>query len=350
MNQDIIKTKLSKPFITESGHRFDEPEVAFKVWGELNEARDNAIVICHALTGHAAADEWFPGLIGEGAICNPETHYVICVNVPGSCYGSIGPNTINPETGNPWRSDFPDISIRDMVRFQQQLFDELNIRGIEFVIGGSMGGMQALELAIMDDRVRSAIPIAMGKAHTPWAIGISHVQRQAIYHDPNWKEGYYDAENPPSNGLATARMMAMLTYRAPTDYEAKFGREPQADTDDMFQVESYLNYQGQKLVDRFDANAYIILSKAMDKHDVAFGRKSYEKVLGNIDIPILVIGVDTDLLYPPAEQKELARLLKHGTYKEIESPHGHDAFLIEFDQLNEIITSFVSNNKKVNTY
>ncbi|MEX2368398.1 MAG: homoserine O-acetyltransferase [Balneolaceae bacterium] len=349
MNRDVIKTSLSKPFTTESGHRFDQPEVAFKVWGELNEARDNAVLICHALTGHAAADEWFPGLIGDGAICNPEKHYIICVNVPGSCYGSIGPNTLNPETGAPWQSDFPEITIRDMVRFQQQLLDELNICGIEFVIGGSMGGMQALELAIMDPRVRSAIPIAMGKAHTPWAIGISHVQRQAIRNDPNWNEGYYEADHPPARGLATARMMAMLTYRSPADYENKFGREPQPDAD-MFQVESYLNYQGKKLVDRFDANSYIILSNAMDKHDVAYGRESCEEVLGKVKIPVLVIGVDTDILYPTNEQKELAELLKHGTYKEIQSSHGHDAFLIEFEQLNQIITSFISNKKKARTY
>jgi len=349
MNEDIIKTKLSKPFITESGHRFDQPEVAFKTWGKLNETRDNAVVICHALTGHAVADEWFPGLIGEGAICNPEKYYIICINVPGSCYGSIGPNTLNPETGNPWRSDFPEISIRDMVRFQQQVLDYLDVRGIEFVIGGSMGGMQALELAIMDNRVRSAIPIAMGKSHTPWAIGISHVQRQAIRSDPNWKDGYYEQDNSPNKGLANARMMAMLTYRAPTDYEGKFGRNLQPGTD-IFQVESYLNYQGKKLVNRFDANSYIILSNAMDKHDVAYGRASYEEVLGNVPVPVLVIGVDTDLLYPTSEQKELARLLKHGTYKEIKSPHGHDAFLIEFNQLNRIITSFISNKKKIKTY
>ncbi|MEX2601101.1 MAG: homoserine O-acetyltransferase [Balneolaceae bacterium] len=348
MNQGITKKILSKPFTTESGTRFENPVVAYKTWGSLNENRDNAIVICHALTGHAAADEWFPGLIGKGAICNPETHFIICINVPGSCYGSIGPLTENPETGKPWQAGFPELTIRDMVRFQQQLLDELGVRGIEFVLGGSMGGMQALEFSIIDPRVRAAIPIAMGKAHTPWAIGISHVQRHAIVNDPNWNNGFYPQGQQPELGLANARMLAMLTYRYPTDYENKFGRDLQPG-EEIYKVESYLNYQGKKLVDRFDANTYVILSKAMDRHDVSFGRSSYKEVLGNVDIPALVIGVDTDLLYPVSEQKELAQLLKQGEYAEIESPHGHDAFLIEFEQMNRIIRSFLTSIKHINS-
>lgn len=334
-----INTKLSKPFTTESDHTFAAPEVAFKTWGKLSKNRDNVILICHALTGNADADDWFPGLFEENGLIKKDEHFVICINVPGSCYGSIGPSSINPETGNSYQGSFPEITIRDMVRFQQQVLDELEIKGIEAVIGGSMGGMQALEFAIMDSRVRAVIPIAMGKAHTPWAIGISHVQRKAIYNDPDWNDGFYNRESPPDRGLANARMMAMLTYRAPSDYEQKFGRNLQ-DGSNEYQVESYLNYQGEKLINRFDANSYVILTRAMDTHDVARGRKNYEEVLGKIKIPVLIVGIDTDLLYPVNEQKELHELIPNSEYQEIASPHGHDAFLIEFEQLNKITKKF----------
>ncbi len=345
----IIQTRLKRPFVTESGYRFEEAEVAYKTWGRLNEERDNVIVICHALTGNAEADQWFPGLFSEDGLIDTDEHFVICINVPGSCYGSVGPSSVNPETGIPYQASFPSITIRDMVRFQQLLLDELDIQGIETVIGGSMGGMQALEFAIMDSRVRSAIPIAMGKAHTPWAIGISHVQRQAIFNDPNWNDGFYTPDATPEKGLATARMMAMLTYRAPSDYEQKFGRNPQ-DGSDLFQVESYLNYQGEKMVRRFDANSYVALTRAMDAHDVARGRGSFEEVLGKVEIPVLVVGIDTDLLYPAEEQRELAALLPNSEYAEIESIHGHDAFLIEFGQLNRITKPFFTRRSLLRGY
>ncbi|MDX1618747.1 MAG: alpha/beta fold hydrolase, partial [Balneolaceae bacterium] len=213
MNEGITIHTLKHPFVTESGVQIPDPVVAYKTWGTLNEARDNVILICHALTGHAAADEWFPGLFQPGGILDSDQHYVLCTNVLGSCYGSTGPWSESPDTGTPYRADFPQITIRDLVRYQQQLLDELDIRGIETVIGGSMGGMQALEFAVMDPRVRSAIPIAMGKEHTSWQIGISHAQRQAIFADPKWNEGYYDKGEGPDDGLAIARMVAMISYR-----------------------------------------------------------------------------------------------------------------------------------------
>lgn len=333
------QTTLRKPFVTEAGVRFDDAPVAYKTWGELNRTRDNVVVICHALTGNVHADEWFPGLFESDGPIDPQEHFVICINVPGSCYGSLGPLTLNPETGTPWRSSFPEITIRDMVHFQQLLLDQLEIEGIETILGGSMGGMQALEFLLMDSRIRSAIPMAMGMAHTPWAIGISHVQRQAIFQDPNWNGGEYEEDTPPLNGLSIARMMAMITYRAPQDYEKKFGRRPQPDSD-LFQVESYLNYQGEKLTRRFDANSYVALTRAMDRHDITRGRGTAEELLSRVDIPVLVVGIDTDLLYPVGEQKELARLLPQGTFAQIESIHGHDAFLIEFDQLKELTKPF----------
>lgn len=340
MNEGIITEKLKKPFITEAGTRFEEPEVAYKTWGSLNKEKDNVILICHALTGHAAADEWFPGIFGEGRVCDPAKNFIICINVPGSPYGSVGPWSTNPETGEPYQNSFPDITVRDMVRFQQQLLDQLGIKKIELVLGGSLGGMQALEFVVMDERIQSAALIAMGKSHSPWAIGISHAQRKAIYTDPEWKDGHYKKGEGPKEGLATARMMAMITYRAPSDYDKKFGRNLQADSS-QFQVESYLDYQGAKLAERFDAHSYIILTEAMDSHDVSRGRGSFEEVLGRVNIPVRVIGIDSDHLYSIQEQKDLAKLLKNGEYHEIQSSYGHDAFLIEFDQINEIIESFI---------
>ncbi|MFH5832760.1 homoserine O-acetyltransferase [Halalkalibaculum sp. DA384] len=345
MNEGVKQYQLQQEFVTESGFTFPDPVIAYKTWGKLNKARDNVILICHALTGNAAADEWFPGLFQAGGILDTDRYYVICTNVLGSCYGSTGPWTTDPRTGNPYRADFPDITIRDIVRYQQQFLDEFDIRGIETVIGGSMGGMQALEFSIMDERVRSAVPIAMGKAHTSWQIGISHAQRQAIFADPNWNDGYYEKGDGPSEGLSAARMMAMISYRCQQDFENKFGRDLQEGHDDLFQVESYLNYQGQKLVNRFDALTYVYLTWAMDTHDVARNRGSYSEILGEVDIPVLVIGINSDLLYPVNEQKELAQLLGNGHYEEITSEYGHDAFLIEFDQLNNIIKPFLSTYK-----
>lgn len=337
----IQKRTFNQPFVTEGGDEIREPAIAYQTWGSLNDARDNAVLVFHALTGNTQADEWFGGLFGTGKTLDPDRHFIICANVPGSCYGSSGPGSIHPKTGKPYRADFPAVTVRDHVRFQQQLLDDLDINGLEFIIGGSLGGMQALEFAIMDDRPRAAICIGMGKAHSPWAIGISHAQQQAIINDPNWNGGYYSADEPPVKGLSVARMIAMNSYRTPADFEQKFSRRRQDDSK-QFQVESYLNYQGQKLADRFDAVSYLRLTQAMDSHNVARGRGSYQEVLGAVDIPVLVAGIDSDLLYPTAEQKELARMLRHGTYREITSPHGHDAFLIEFQQINKIIEPFLN--------
>lgn len=348
MNQGITKTTLTQPFVTESGYRFEQPDVAYKTWGSLNSRRDNVILVCHALTGHAAADEWFPGIFGKNNICDPSKNFIICINIPGSHYGSVGPWSTNPQTGRPYRSAFPGITVRDMVRFQQQVLDQLDIRGIQLAIGGSLGGMQVLEFAIMDSRIKSAVPVAMGMTHSPWAIGISEAQRAAIYADPKWQDGNYEEGNGPDKGLAAARMMAMITYRTPQDYNRKFGRKRQENSD-LFQVESYLNYQGEKLVDRFDANSYVILTKAMDTHDVSRQRGSFKDVLSRVEIPVQMVGIDSDHLYPAAEQKELASLLPFGEYSEISSVYGHDAFLIEFEQLGSIIQSFLQ-TKPIHSY
>ncbi len=338
----MSKKKLhtfTKPFITESGCQIPEPKVAYQTWGTLNSRRTNTVVVCHALTGDTAASEWFGGLFGPGKVLDPDRHFIICINAPGSCCGSSGPASINPKSGKKYQADFPRVTIRDMVRLQQKLLDELQISEIKLVIGGSMGGMQALEWCIMDDRPQSAVLMGMGKNHSPWAVGISHAQRQTVYSDANWNSGYYSEENQPEKGMAAARMIAMNSYRSPVDFGQKFGRLQ--DESGQFQIESYLNYQGEKLAKRFDAVSYVRLTQAMDSHDVARNRGSYEQVLEQIQIPTLVIGIDSDMLYPVQEQHELVRLLPDGRYRELKSTHGHDAFLIEFEKLNKIITPFL---------
>ncbi|MDZ7716089.1 MAG: homoserine O-acetyltransferase [Balneolaceae bacterium] len=330
---------FKNPFITENGEQLSEPTIAYQTWGTLNEARDNVIVVCHALTGNTEANEWFGGFFGPGKTLDPDEHFIICTNALGSCYGTCGPVSVNPGTGKPYQADFSQITVRDIVRFDQLLLDELQIRGVEMVIGGSLGGMRALEFSIMDSRIKSAVLIAMGKAHSPWAIGISHTQREAIYNDPNWQEGYYAKSNPPKQGLALARKIAMNSYRSPQDFEAKFSRKRQQNSD-QFQIESYLNYQGQKIVNRFDAVSYVRLTQAMDSHDIAYGRKGFRQALRKVKEPVLVIGIESDMLYPIAEQKELAQLLPNAHYIQIDSPHGHDGFLIEFDLMNQHILKF----------
>jgi len=315
MNQGIRIHHHPHPFTTESGHTFSELEIAYKTWGTLNESADNAVLICHALTGHAAADEWFPGLFDADGILDPTRQFIVCSNVLGSCYGTTGPRTGRDQGG-----DFPIVTIRDMVRVEQILLDALGVKSIELAIGGSMGGMQVLEWSVMDTRVRKMMLIAMGKAHSAWAIAISEAQRQAIYADP-------------VAGLSAARQMGMVFYRSASSFEERFGRDPQPGNSDLLKVQSYLNYQGRKLVDRFDAVTYVRLTQAMDSHDVSRGRGTFEEVLGKVTIPALVLGISSDVLYWPSEQKELARLFGNGTYLELQSDEGHDAFLIEFPKM-----------------
>jgi homoserine O-acetyltransferase len=338
---NLKKHSFSKPFTTESGFTFETSEVAYHTWGTLNENKDNVVLVIHALTGNSDLEDWFSGFFAESSPVDLEQHFLICMNIPGSCYGSLSPWSINPKTGDPYRGDFPVFTIRDVVRFQQLLLDELEIKGIELVLGGSYGGMIALEFTIMDERIKRACLVAMGKSHSPWAIGISHAQRMALYADPKWNNGFYEKNDPPSDGLSAARAMAMITYRTPENYEQKFSRDFN-NTKKLFEVESYLEYQGEKLVGRFDALTYDRLTKSMDTHDISRGRGSFKEVLGSITIPVLVIGINSDQLYPTLEQKYLAEMIPNAKYKEINSVYGHDAFLIEFEQINEHLNSLLS--------
>lgn len=329
--------------------------LGFETYGELNPAGDNAILVCHALTGsaHAAGfldgeevPGWWDPLIGPGKPVDTNRFFVVSSNVLGGCYGSTGPTTPNPASGTPYAVDFPRYTIRDMVSAQARLLERLGVRSLASVIGGSMGGMQVLEWAAMfPERIRSMIPIAIGPRHSAWAIGLNEVARRAITSDVAWRDGRYEAQHQPERGLGLARAIAMLSYRSFDSLEHKFGRERSNASNDRlgasFEIESYLDYQGVKLVQRFDANTYLWLTKAMDDYDLADGRERLSLVLRRMSMPALVMGIGSDVLYPEAEQKSLAEALPNADYVSIRSPHGHDAFLIEFPQLAAHIRKFL---------
>jgi homoserine O-acetyltransferase len=312
---------------------------AYRTWGQLDPAGDNAVVVCHALTGSADVDRWWAQMFGPGQALDPDKDFILCSNILGSCYGTTGPTSSDPETGRPYLGAFSTITIRDMVRLQAELAKGLGVRRVRMVIGGSLGGMQTLEWALMfPDLVESIVPIANPGRHSAWAIGLSEAQRQAIIADPRWRDGQYEPGDPPAAGLAAARMMAMCTYRSFGSFEERFARRPQAA--DVFAVESYLRYQGKQLVDRFDAATYVALTKAMDTHDVARGRGDYEEVLRSLKQPALVVSIDSDVLYLPSEQAELAGHLPRARLATLHSPHGHDAFLIEVEELSAMVAEF----------
>jgi homoserine O-acetyltransferase/O-succinyltransferase len=323
-------------FLLEDGRLLREVPVAYRTWGRLNDAGDNVIVVCHALTGDTNADVWWGPLIGPGNVFDTDRFFVVCANVPGSPYGTVSPVSIDPEKGRPYGADFPVITTRDTVALHKVLLDRLGVRQIALVTGGSMGAMHVLEWAFYGAFVHSLVPIAVGGRHSAWCIGWSEAQRQAIYADPNWQGGRYDPEAPPHAGLAAARMMAMVSYRSRPSFEARFGRERMPESD-LFAMESYLRYQGEKLVNRFDTNCYVRLTQQMDTHDVASGRGDYTDVLRSIKQPALVVGIDSDVLYPLEEQQELAQYMPNAQLQILHSIHGHDAFLIEFEALEAII-------------
>jgi homoserine O-acetyltransferase len=344
-----------------SGATLPRLDIAYETCGRLNGDGTNAILVCHALTGHAHAGSvgpeaagkgWWDGIIGDGKGLDTNKYFVVCSNILGSCYGTTGPASLDPGTGKPFRLSFPQVTVRDMVRAQKLLLKSLGVNQLACVIGGSLGGMQALEWAILyPDFVRTVIPVGTSAKHSAWCIGISEAQRLAIMSDPSWRDGNYTEQ--PKEGLALARMIAMLSYRSRPSLEAKFGRDRIQEREPvktptifehhpyLFQIESYLRYQGQKLVERFDANSYITLTRAMDLHDVSAGRGTVEEVLGSITARALCVGISSDVLYPPLEQQELSDAIPRGQYVELDSIHGHDAFLIEFDALNEMIRSFL---------
>lgn len=323
----------------ESGEVLPGIEVGYRCWGRLDPEGSNAVLVCHALTGSADVDAWWAGVLGPGRALDPRSDFIVASNVLGGCYGTTGPGSPRAGGRGSFGPDFPDLTIRDMVQVQALLLEGLGVRRLRMVVGGSMGGMQAQEWAVMQPLpVGSVAVLAAPAQHSPWAVGLGEAQRSAIRSDPAWKGGRYLPEKPPRDGLAVARMIAMCSYRSPGSFGIRFRREK--NSDGAFQVEGYLQHQGEKLARRFDANSYLTLTRAMDSHDLARGRGDLKAVLAGIGFPALVLGIRSDVLYPPEEMYALGAGLPWGETRWIESPHGHDAFLIEQGQVCDALLRF----------
>ena len=330
------------------GNHLDHVAVTYETYGQLNALTGSA----HAAGRHESQQlpGWWDPLVGPGKAIDTNHYYVISSNVLGGCYGTTGPSSINPATGKPYGLEFPRYTIRDMVEVQARLVKHLGVTSLATVIGGSMGARQVLEWAGMyPELVRSIIPIASGSRHSAWAIGLNEVARRAITADPSWQGGNYPLASQPESGLGLARAIAMLSYRSFDSLEAKFGRERVSASRELldvgFEIESYLAYQGVKLVERFDANTYLYITRAMDDFDLSEGRGRLGEVLEGVNIPTLVMGISSDVLYPENEQKGLVDALPQAHYARINSPHGHDAFLIEFPQIAVHVRSFLERAK-----
>lgn len=327
---------LERPFTLESGAVLPAVSIAYRTWGTLAPGADNAIVVCHALTGSAHADAWWAPLFGAGRVLDPGRDFILCSNALGGCYGTTGPTSPAPD-GRPWGGRFPAVTIRDQVRVQMALADALGIRRVRLVIGGSMGGLQALEWALLDPgRTVAVATIAAAGRHSPWCLVWSEAQRHALAADPKYLDGHYDPRDPPRAGLAAARAVAMVTYRSPESLAQRFGRATGAmvfgqrsDVPGDFAVNGWLRHHGRTLVERFDANSYRVLLDAMDTHDLARGRGDYESVLAGIRQPVLVGSIESDALYCPSDQLELARLIPRARLMNIASYDGHDGFLTD---------------------
>lgn len=342
---------MHEPLILLNGGILPDVTVAYETYGKLTARRDNAVLVTHALTGdsHVAAHDeydepgWWDALIGPGRPLDTNRFYIICTNVLGGCQGTTGPSSVNPQTGRPYGADFPAITIRDMVRVQKRLLQQLGIHHLVLVVGGSMGGMQALEWAVTYPEYMDGVAaIAAPGYSSAQAIAYSKVARQAVMLDPAWKGGdYYDTEGP-RQGLALARALGMITYQSEPSMSAKFGRKTR---NHQYEVENYLEYQGDKLFRRFDANSFLCLQRALDLYDLGNGYVSYVTALARIEARVLAVGVKSDILYPAYQQAELVRDLRRAgvraEYAELDSPHGHDGFLLDFGLLQPVLRRLI---------
>lgn len=364
--QQYTFTMDSQGFVTDSGDRLPSVTVRYETYGSLSSERDNAILVFHAFSGdahaagyHSPEDRrpgWWDELIGPGRAFDTNRFFIICSNVLGGCRGTTGPGSLNPATGRPWGLTFPLVTIADMVRVQKELIRSLGIERLYAVAGGSMGGMQALEWAVRyPAMVERSIVIAATSRLNAQGIAFNAVGRNAIMSDPNWNGGnYYDGELP-SRGLAVARMIGHITYLSSESMREKFGRRmqngdgPVRAFDDQFAVESYLEYQGEKFVEHFDANTYIYLSKAMDHYDLAGAYGSFGQAFRDVSASFLLFSYSSDWLFTTEQSKEivyaLARAGKEVSFHEINSPYGHDSFLLEYSLQSELISAFLQGSR-----
>lgn len=326
-----------KDFQLESGSALPGLQLKYATLGKLNADKSNAVWICHALTGSSNFPDWWGGLFNEDGPFDPNEYFVICVNVLGGCYGSTGPTSINPKTNNPYFKDFPAITNNDVVRAFDLLRLHLGIEKIHTLIGGSLGGQQVLSWAIDQPTVfRNLIPIACNAVSSPWSIAINEAQRMAITSDPTWQN--IDA-NAGQEGLKAARAISMITFRSYEAFEEQLNEN--SHELDHYKAASYQQYQGEKLAKRFDAHTYWTLSKMMDSHHVGRYHSMPELALAKIKANTLVVGINSDLLFPLSEQEFITRNIDQAKLEVIDSPYGHDAFLIETTRLSEIIHQFL---------
>lgn len=332
----------NQPFELDAGGSLAGFQLKYTTLGKLNHDRSNIVWVCHALTGSSDFTDWWNDLFREGSVFDPRHYFIICANMLGGCYGSTGPLSLDPATGKPFFHSFPALTNRDTVRAFDLLRQELRIEKIHTLLGGSLGGQQVVEWAIQQPEVFDHIlPIACNAFHSPWGIAFNEAQRLAIEADSTWKE---NDERAGTEGLKAARAIGMISYR---HYDT-FNQTQAEKTNDKleeFRAATYQRYQGQKLVNRFNAFSYWTLSKMMDSHNVGRSRASVKEALSTIKARTLVISIDSDILFPPAEQKFLAEYIPHAQLKEITSLYGHDGFLVEFDQLDTILKHFYQQKK-----
>jgi homoserine O-acetyltransferase/O-succinyltransferase len=358
---------LDEPLLLESGRTLAGLTLHYAVYGRLNAARDNAVLVCHALTGSALVGSWWPEIFAPGAVLSLEQDFVICINMLGSCYGSTGPCSVNPATGEPYGPEFPLVSVRDNVRAQGKLLDSLGVRRLRLVLGGSIGGMQAMDWCIaFPERVERAVVIGVAPL-SAMGLALNHLQRQAIQHDPEWKAGRYLPQRPPRRGLALARQIGMISYKSTELFDERFGRNPNrngedpwapenpnSDTKDepssmretgllggRFDIAGYLDYQGKRFIERFDANSYLAIMRTMDNWDPMRGYASAQDAFGSIRARLNFIGISSDMLFPADSVRHFAHMISsagvQAEYREMISAHGHDAFLAEQTELVRLI-------------
>lgn len=351
-----------------SGRILKDIDIAYHTYGTLNARGDNALIICHALTGDhypgrcGGYKGWWEQLVGPGKVIDPERFFIVASNVLGGCYGSTGPSSLDPDTGAPYGMNFPLIEFADAVSAQVRLAHSLGIKKVQAVIGGSMGGMQVLEWGMQREiTVQKLIVLAAPPKSSPFAIAFHEIQRQAIMLDPLWRNGDYYGRAIPSSGLSVARMIGVLSYRSEPSLTAKFGRrpawrtgvaeDPYACYQDRFDVESYINYQGNALVRRFDPNSYLYLTRAIDLFDISRGCESMEQAVAGLQGDLYCVAIDTDLLFPPHEIAEMVELRrkcgKRVEYFKLESIHGHDAFLIEFPAMEPVLAKWINEDCQI---
>ena len=333
--------KYNHAFTTETGAVLPSLEIAYHTWGKLNAEADNVIWVCHALTANSDVEAWWPGMVGNRLLFDPEKYFIICANVLGSCYGTTGPASVNRETGKPWLHSFPLITVRDLVNVHEILRNYLAIKQIHTIIGASIGGYQALEYSIMfPELIQRLIVLASGAKQTPWALAFSESMRLAMQADHTFTSG-----NPEGGkkGLKAARSIALISYRTMTAYN-----QTQKEDDDEkltgFKAASYQAYQGEKLVKRFNPYSYWCLTCLSDTHNLGRGRGGIKNALKKITADVLCVGIKSDILFPTDDQKYITVNTEHAEYIEIDSPYGHDGFLIETETVTNVVRKFWGKN------